>query len=380
MLDEERRCQRRDDGDGDDDRIDIVRNHAEGQAKARYDKGEFTDLRKRAAAVNSILQALPGEQHPHRGEEQLADDGDKGENKDRDDILHDHSGVKHHADRDEEHCAEEILYPLRQMLHALGMYRARKQRACEECAESRGEAEGIGQEHHTEAQAEGDDQQSLIAHKRRSLVEQRRQQVDAENKPEREIQHQHAKLQRKRHTGDTLPDGNGREDYHHEYSRDVLNDQCAEHELGKALLLDAEIIKGLDDDSGGAHGEHAAEEDAVHRAPAERLTDKVAEEQHAADLGQGGYDSRAADAHELMEIELQPEAEHEDYYADLAPCAYGGAVGDVKEEGHVRADQEAREYVAQNERLIQLFENDGDDAAGQKYDSKVGNKFRQMQY
>ena len=125
-----------------------------------------------------------------------------------------------------------------------------------------------------------------------------------------------------------------------------MNDQCAEHELGKALLLDAEIIKGLDDDSGGAHGEHSAEEDAVHRAPAERLTDKVAEEQHAADLGQGGYDSRAADAHELMEIELQPEAEHEDYYADLAPCAYRSAVGDVKEEGHVRADQKAREYVA----------------------------------
>ena len=96
--------------------------------------------------------------------------------------------------------------------------------------------------------------------------------------------------------------------------------------------------------------------------------------------GVGEQLRRAADAHELMEIELQPEAEHEDYYADLAPCAYGGAVGDVKEEGHVRADQEAREYVAQNERLIQLFKNDGDNAAGQKYDSKVGNKFRQMQY
>ena len=66
VLDEERRCQRRDDGDGDDDRIDIVRNHAEGQAKARYDKGEFTDLRKRAAAVNSILQALPESSTPSR--------------------------------------------------------------------------------------------------------------------------------------------------------------------------------------------------------------------------------------------------------------------------------------------------------------------------
>ena len=66
MLDEERRSQRRDDGNGDDDRIDIVRDHAEGQAEARYDEGEFTDLRERAAAVNSILQALPGEQHAHR--------------------------------------------------------------------------------------------------------------------------------------------------------------------------------------------------------------------------------------------------------------------------------------------------------------------------
>lgn len=52
----------------------------------------------------------------------------------------------------------------------------------------------------------------------------------------------------------------------------------------------------------------------------------------------------------------------------------------LKKKGMYGPIRKPAEYVAQNERLIQFFENDGDDAAGQKYDSKVGNKFRQMQY
>lgn len=51
-LDKERRGQRSDDGYGDDDGIDVVRDHAQRQAQRRNDKRKFTDLRQCAAAVD----------------------------------------------------------------------------------------------------------------------------------------------------------------------------------------------------------------------------------------------------------------------------------------------------------------------------------------
>ena len=133
------------------------------------------------------------------------------------------------------------------MLHTLSVDGASQQRAGEEGAECGGEAERVGQKHHAEADAERHYQQRLVAHQRRGLVEQRRQQVDAEYQPQREVQHKHAELERKTETGDTLPDGYGGQDYHHEYPRDVLDHQSTEHKLRKALLSDSEIPESLDD-------------------------------------------------------------------------------------------------------------------------------------
>ena len=62
-LDKERRGQRGNDGYGDDDGIDIVRDHAQRQAQRCDDERKFADLRQRAAAVDGLAQRVAGQQH-----------------------------------------------------------------------------------------------------------------------------------------------------------------------------------------------------------------------------------------------------------------------------------------------------------------------------
>ena len=61
----------------------------------------------------------------------------------------------------------------------------------------------------------------------------------------------------------------GEERDHHD-REDVFDDEDAEDELGEAFLLQPEFVERLDHDRGGGNGEDRAEENAVHRAPAEQ--------------------------------------------------------------------------------------------------------------
>ena len=153
-LDKEWRGQRGNDGYGDDDGIDIVRDHAQRQTQRRDDKRKFADLRQRAAAVDGLPQCVAGQQHTQRGEDQLAHDGHQRQNKNGDGVLHHGAGVQHHTHRDEEHRAEQVLDAGGQMLHPLGVDGACQQRACQKRAQRRGKAQRIRQQHHAEADAQ----------------------------------------------------------------------------------------------------------------------------------------------------------------------------------------------------------------------------------
>ena len=264
------------------------------------------------------------------------------------------------------------------MLHPLGMDGAGQQRTSQKGAQRRGEAQCVRQQHHAEADAQRHDEQRLVAHQLGGLVQQRGQQEDAQHQPQHQIQHQQAQLQRQRAAGDGLTDGDGGQDDHHEDAGDVLHHQCAEHQLGKILLPDVQLVKSLDDDGGGGHGQHAAQKDAVHSAPAHELPHGEAHGQHAAYLHQRGDDGGTAHAGQLVEVEFQAKAEHQDDDADLAPCGHGLAVTQREEKRHVGANEKARQYVAQHQGQVQFFEDNGDDTARQQNDGQIGNKLRQM--
>ena len=317
-LDEERCGQRGDDRYRDDDGIDVVRDDAQRQTQRRDDEREFADLRQRAAAVDGLPQRVARQQHAQRGKQQLPHDGHRGQYQDGPDVLYHGAGIQHHTHRDEEYRAEQVFNAGGQVFHPLGVDGACQQRTGQKRAQRRGEAKRVRQKHHAEADAQRHDKQRLVAHQLGRLVQQRRQQEDAQHQPQHQIQHQQSQLQRQCAAGDGLTDGDGGQDDHHEDARDILHHQRAEHQLGEVRFPDVQFIESLDDDGGGRHGQHAAQEDAVHGAPAHKLSHG----EHAAHLHQRCDDGGAAHAGQLVEVELQSQAEHQDDDADLAPCGH----------------------------------------------------------
>ena len=370
-LDEEGRGQGGEDGDGHHDGIDLILDDAKAHAERGDDEGKLTDLGQGAAAVDRLGKALPGEQDAEARDEQFSEDGHQGHDQDGDDVLHDHGGIQHHAHRQEEHRAEEVLDPGGEMLHPLGVDGACQQRARQESAQGGGEAQLVRQKHHAKADAEGSKEQGLVVHIALRLAQQSREDVDAQDQPQGQIKDQHAKLQRQVHTGDVLADRHGGEDDHHKDAGDILDDQGAEDQLGKGLLPDPQLVKGLDDDGGGAHGEHAAQKDTVHHAPAHGLTHQVAQHQHAEDFRQSRDDGGAAHGGQLMEIEFQAQAEHQHDDADLAPGLDGALVRHGEEPWHIRSHQEASQDIAQHQRQLEAFEKDRHHAGGEQHDRKI---------
>ena len=261
------------------------------------------------------------------------------------------------------------------MFHTFGMDRPRHQRAGQKSAESGGKAQFFGQQHHPEADTQRGDQQRFVIEKTLGLAKQRRKDIDTEDQPQRQIQHQHPELKGKRTAGDILGHGNRGEDDHHKDPGDVFDDQRAEDQLGEAFRADAQFIKGLDDDGRRTHREHAAEKDRVHHAPAEGLSDKVAQSQHPEHFGQGRDDRRRAYGSQLVQVELETQREHQHDDADLTPCFDRGFVGHGQEIGHIRADKEAGQNIAQYKGKLQTLEKHGHYACRQQHDGEIGDQF-----
>ena len=319
---------------------------------------------------------LAGKQHTEGRDCELSEDGDKSDDHNRQGILHNHGGIDHHTDGEKEDRPEEVFDPGGQVLHALRVNGARQKRTGQERAEGRGEAEMLCQKDHAEADAERDDQQGFIVHEILGLLQKSRQNIDPENQPQRKIEHQFAQLQRKSDAGDVLAHGDRRENDHHENAGDVLDDQRPEDQLRKRFLAYIQLIKGLDDDGGGAHGEHAAEENTVHHRPAHCLADKIAENQHAEHFGQSRNNGGPADTGKLVKVKLQAEAEHENDDTDLTPGLDGDRIHNREEVGHIRADQKTGQDISQYQRLLYTPEEDGDHPRGQQHHRKIRYQFR----
>ena len=156
---------------------------------------------------------------------------------------------------------------------------------------------------------------------------------------------------------------------------DVLKNEHGHDEASKLLLAQSEVVEGLVDDGGGRHGEHTAEEDAVHLAPLEALAHEDAEHRHTEDDGDGGDNGRSPHLQDFLEREVESQREEQEHDADVGPEVYvllidhGGGVG------HVGRYQEAGHDVAQDERLLEFLEYEGDDACYDEHQGKVFDKW-----
>ncbi|MGF6369610.1 hypothetical protein OKW40_002360 [Paraburkholderia sp. RAU6.4a] len=159
--------------------------------------------------------------------------------------------------------------------------------------------------------------------------------------------------------------------HEHRDTENVLDDQNAEHELREAFAFESEIGQRLHDDRRRRDREDRAEEQRVHRSPAERAADLIADPQHQHDFGQRGDDRRRADLEQLAQAEFEAQRKHQEHDAQLAERLDRLFVVDQLERRRVRSDDHAGRDIAEHHRLLQAMEQHGDDAGQRHHDGQI---------
>ena len=177
-------------------------------------------------------------------------------------------GVYHHADGDEEDGSEDVLDWLDEMFYALCFYRLGKHRAHDEGSKGAAEACLHGEEHHAEAEAYGEDGQGLVVEVLLKLFQEGGDDGDAKDEPHADVEGELAHLPHQFLAFKLVFDSDGREQHHEYHGEEILDDEYAEAYACKAVALKSSLLYGLEDDGGGRHAEHAAEEEGVHGVPA----------------------------------------------------------------------------------------------------------------
>lgn len=113
-------------------------------------------------------------------------------------------------------------------------------------------------------------------------------------------------------------------------------------------------------------------------APANELADGVARAEHTDDDNGRGDKRCAANLLELIKAELQAEGEEQKDNADFRPGADIRVISNRGEEVEIRAGDEAGNDVAEDERLINFFEQNRRDAGNEQYHRQVTDDCGQM--
>ena len=257
--DAERRGEGCDNGNSNDNRIEEVAGDAEAHAEGGDDEGKFANLREAEAAVQRRVQTLAGGEDAAGGEEELAANGNEHEHEDGHDILAQKRRIYEHTHGDEEDGAEEVLNRRNKLFDALCFGSFGYERAHDEGAERRGEAELGGDNNHAEAEADGDNDEGFIVHELSGPFEKAGDEVHAQHEPEHEEEDESRYAHNQLHGADAAA-GHGQrgEQHHHRDAGDVFHNQHAEDGFREVRRAQLEVIEGLDDDGRRRHGEHTA--------------------------------------------------------------------------------------------------------------------------
>ena len=149
-----------------------------------------------------------------------------------------------------------------------------------------------------------------------------------------------------------------------------------EDDARKLSAAQPHLVEGFEDDRRGRHGQHGAEEDAVHPIQPEGRAYHIADEHHADQHRGGAHRGRAPDLHQLLDAEVQPEVEEQEDDADLAPCVDARDLAHRRQHLDGRPRQHTRQQVAQHDGLFEPFEKQGGQARSNKNNDQIDNKRR----
>ena len=110
-------------------------------------------------------------------------------------------------------------------------------------------------------------------------------------------------------------------------------------------------MQGLERDDGGRHRKREAEDDAGDNVPAHHQAHADAHGRAGNDAQQGARDGDGLHRDEVLEREIEPDAEHQEHDADLGKLE--GQLDIGHEAWRMRADDDARDQVADQRRHLQ---------------------------
>ena len=352
-------------------RIEELADDAERQTQRGDDERKLTNLGHRETAAHRRLQRLASEHEAEGAEYRLTYQYRTDQGEDRNGIFYQNLRVYQHTYRYEEDGSEEILYRFYEFDNFLCLNGFCQYAAHDEGSEGAAEPHLGAQYRHAAAQTQRNDEQGFGIDEFPHRTQEPRNGEDAHDKP-------HAQEEAYLHDrGKHLPAvGTAsaryrRQHHHHHDSQDIFQYQYAHHHRGKLLGAQPHIIECLIYNSGGAHGEHTAQEDAVHPSPAEAVAYADAQHHHAEHDNHGGDDGRSAHLHDFLEREVETEREEGEDDTDVGPGLDIRLVDYRHGVGHVWRNQESRHDVSQHQRLLEPLEDESYDACHHQDEGKV---------
>ena len=226
-----------------------------------------------------------------------------------------------------------------------------KDRTHHEGTERTAEACFLCRQHHAEAQTQGEDDERLVIQVVFKFAYQCRDNQYSADEPCREGNGQIDNLAGQLGSLELMADGYAGEQYHQYHRYDILYDKDAGCSLDETLLTQAGLVDGLHHNRGARHAKHARQEQRVDHVKIGIHAHEIAKEHHAHNDGQCTYCSHLAATDEVLQAELQTDAEQDEQHTDVAPSLYVVRIhkGLAKQ---MRAYQDTCNDIAQHYRLL----------------------------
>ena len=138
--------------------------------------------------------------------------------------------------------------------------------------------------------------------------------------------------------------GEGRDQDEREDHRDVLDDHPADGDAAAVAVEEVAVLQRLEEHDGRGDREREAEDDAGQQRPAERQREAEAHQRAGDDAAERAGDGDRLDRDQVLEREVEPDAEHQEDDADFAELVGDLDVGDKARA--MGADDDAGDEIA----------------------------------
>jgi hypothetical protein len=318
-----------------------------GDPRLRQDEGELAHLAERDAGDEGRPEREPGNEGGHAGGEGLDRQDAQGRQQQHQRVQHEIVDIQQHADGDEKEAREHVLEGKDLPQGLMAVFGVRDDQSRQEGAEGQGEAGGMGEPGHGQADGQRRDQKKLPAPGLGDAEE------DAGDEPPREKgDEQNDADDLAAENGQGAPFGllRSRQQRDHEHHRDhgdILEDKDAQGRVPLGRFHFGAVLEDLHDDGRAAERNEKAGENRLAGTEARQPRNGKGAKDGQQDLQGSAQKDGLPDPKEAPEGELQADGEHEQNDARLRQRFDRR---DLVDQGQaVRSGQEARQEEADDD-------------------------------